>query len=387
MSQDNFSSTLDLFKGYWVNLYVSEEIIKGKLMGVEEDHLILENENNYIFYYSLDKIQAITKNTKQFQAEEISSKYLKTTSLKELLDSLINSWVSILCLNKQTFSGIVNEVDSDFVTLISGEERILIKLTHVSNIVMGVIEDNSNNSDSETDEEEQNEEEQNEEEQNETEVTYQYVELEDSSNESNDIVEEVTGEKVEHIKEESPEISSQSTSDNSQSIVWSQSIRPTTVENFVTEVLETSNEKEKSSKSNRDSSSSKQEKSKKSSKSSSKNSKSKSSSKKEGSSKKEVSETKVEEVKQEVNSEKTNKEVTALKFADTANIFGLMKEMKEIKESKKETNSKDTTSAMNLQQDEESRLIRFAGEPITRDSKEAFPYAGWPSRRNRANRF
>ncbi|MED3564237.1 hypothetical protein [Bacillus xiapuensis] len=385
MSQDNFSSTLDLLKGYWVNLYVSEEIIKGKLMGVEEDHLILENENNYIFYYSLDKIQAITKNTKQFQAEEISSEYLQTTSLKELLDSLTNSWVSILCLNKQTFSGIVNEVDSDFVTLISGEERILIKLTHVSNIVKGIIEDNSNNSDSVTSEEEQNEEEKNKEEQNETEVTYQYGELEVSSNESNDIVEEVTAEKVEQIEEESPEISSQSTSDNSQSIVWSKSIRPTTVEKFVTEVLETSNEKEKSTKSNRDSSSSsKQEKSKKSSKSSSKNSKSKSSSKKEGSSKKEVSGTKVEEVKQEVKSEKTNKEVTALKFADTANIFGLIKE---IKESKKETNSKDTTSAMNLQQDEESRLIRFAGEPITRDSKEAFPYAGWPNRRNRANRF
>lgn len=55
MSQDRFSSTLDLLKGFSVNLYVGEEVVKGKLMGVEEDHIILENENNYIFYYSLDK--------------------------------------------------------------------------------------------------------------------------------------------------------------------------------------------------------------------------------------------------------------------------------------------------------------------------------------------
>jgi chemotaxis protein histidine kinase CheA len=137
MGSDNFSSTVDLLKGYNVDLYVGEEIIKGKLMGVETDHIILEDENKYVYYYSIDKIQAITKNTKQYKGEDITTEFMKTQSLADLLSSLKNSWVSILCLNKQSFSGVLSIVDSDFVTLINGEDRILIKISHISNILKG----------------------------------------------------------------------------------------------------------------------------------------------------------------------------------------------------------------------------------------------------------
>ncbi|MDM5326564.1 hypothetical protein [Neobacillus sp. CF12] len=137
MGSDNFSSTVDLLKGYNVNLFVGEEIIKGKLMGVETDHIILEDENAYVYYYSIDKIHAITKNTKQYKGEEITTEFVKTQSLADLLNSLKNSWVSILCLNKQSFDGVLGFVDADFVTLINGENRILIKISHISNILKG----------------------------------------------------------------------------------------------------------------------------------------------------------------------------------------------------------------------------------------------------------
>jgi hypothetical protein len=42
-----------------------------------------------------------------------------------------------LCLNKQSFDGVLGFVDSDFVTLINGENRILIKISHISNILKG----------------------------------------------------------------------------------------------------------------------------------------------------------------------------------------------------------------------------------------------------------
>ncbi|MEH7331954.1 hypothetical protein V7161_04900 [Neobacillus drentensis] len=144
MGTENFSSTLDLLLGFNVNLYVGEEVYKGKLIGVEPDHVILENENNYIYYYSLDQVQAITKNTKQFQGEETETEFLKTQSLTEVLNSLKQSWVTILCLNKRSFNGILSHVNSDYATLISGEERILIKLTHISNILKGFIQENEN---------------------------------------------------------------------------------------------------------------------------------------------------------------------------------------------------------------------------------------------------
>ena len=66
MGLDKFSAALDLLIGYKVNLYVGEDVFYGKLIGVEADHVMLETENKYIFYYNIDKIQAITKNTRQF---------------------------------------------------------------------------------------------------------------------------------------------------------------------------------------------------------------------------------------------------------------------------------------------------------------------------------
>lgn len=141
MGLDKFSAALDLLKGFHVNLFVGEDVFKGKLIGVETDHVVLETNDKYIFYYNIDKIQAVTKNTKQFQPEKSTVHFQKTQSLKELLHTFQNSWVTILSLNKQKFGGVLSEIDEDFATLINGEERILIKLTHIANILKGFIKE------------------------------------------------------------------------------------------------------------------------------------------------------------------------------------------------------------------------------------------------------
>jgi hypothetical protein len=144
MSVDHFSSTLDSLIGFNVNLYVGEQVYKGKLIGVEADHVIIENENNYIFYYKINQIQAITKNTKQFQGEETTSEYLKTQSLREVLDTLTNSWVTIFCISKQKFTGILSKVSTDYITLINGADGILIQLANIANVIKGELKDEDN---------------------------------------------------------------------------------------------------------------------------------------------------------------------------------------------------------------------------------------------------
>ncbi|MEH7545990.1 hypothetical protein V7306_09285, partial [Neobacillus vireti] len=81
------------------------------------------------------------KNTKQFQPEKATVEFQKTQSLMELLHSFQYSWVTILSINKQSFYGVLSEIDEDFVTLINGEERILIKVTHISNILKGFLKE------------------------------------------------------------------------------------------------------------------------------------------------------------------------------------------------------------------------------------------------------
>ncbi|MEH7356106.1 hypothetical protein V7150_21555 [Neobacillus drentensis] len=146
---------MDLLKGFNVNLYVDEEVFKGTLIGVEADHVVLETENKYIFYYNIDKIQAVTKNTRQFQPEKTTSEFQKTQRLTDLLRSFLHSWITILCTNKQRFSGVLSEIDTDFATLINGEDRIYIKLTYVSNILKGYIKEEKRTQ-NETTENEQN---------------------------------------------------------------------------------------------------------------------------------------------------------------------------------------------------------------------------------------
>ncbi|NRD79530.1 DUF2642 domain-containing protein [Bacillus sp. BRMEA1] len=144
MSVDQFKSTLNSLIGFNVSLYVGEQVYKGKLISVEPDHVIIENENNYIFYYNISQIQAITKNTKQFQGEEITSEYLKTQSLKQVLDSLTNSWVTIFCTSKQKFSGILSKVGADFITLINGADGILIQNSNIANVIKGEMKEQEN---------------------------------------------------------------------------------------------------------------------------------------------------------------------------------------------------------------------------------------------------
>jgi hypothetical protein len=148
MGLEKFKSSLDLLLGFNVNLYIGEDVFNGKLIGVETDHIIMEDENNYVFYYSIDQIQAITKNTKLFKSEEPTTNFLKTQSLTEVLNSFRHSWVSILCVNKQKFNGILSQVDEDFATLIDGEERILIKISQISNILKGYYNEEATNTDS-----------------------------------------------------------------------------------------------------------------------------------------------------------------------------------------------------------------------------------------------
>lgn len=70
MGLDKISSSLDLLLGYNVNLYIGEEMVTGKLIGVERDHIIMEDENNYVFYYSFEQIQAITKIRNYFRVKK-----------------------------------------------------------------------------------------------------------------------------------------------------------------------------------------------------------------------------------------------------------------------------------------------------------------------------
>ncbi|MEH7158855.1 hypothetical protein [Neobacillus drentensis] len=403
MGLDKFSAALDLLKGFDVNLYVGEDVFKGKLIGVEADHVVLETENKYIFYYNIDKIQAITKNTKSFQPEKTTAKFQKTQSLKDLLQSFQHSWVTILSINKQKFTGVLSEIDTDFATLINGEERILIKLTHISNILKGFIREeaakssSSNDSDKNKDSGNKNE----------------------SKDESKSSAKKEDSDKEDSKKEEKSKSESKNDSKGSDkkqkvdkkqetvvmeetnsTMVWSQPIKiESTMVQTKDDVPSSIFRIKKSHSEEKDSAKTSSELKKTIDDMGTKD-------------------TKTEEVRSsrpkgndQQKDMKAGKESAIMQQTDNIPAPPFKIQKTEVKSAKiQETASNSSTSpnqAMNKtenakpvvettsnnnqnvwkQKEKEQKVFRFAGEPVSNDSQRAFPFAGWPNRNNRTSRF
>ena len=412
MGREKFSAALDLLKGFEVNLFVGEDIFKGKLIGVEADHVVLETENNYIFYYNIVKIQAITKNTKKFQPEKTTARFQKTQSLVDLLQSFQHTWVTILSINKQRFTGVLSEIDEDFATLINGEERILIKLAHVSNILKGFIKeeapDKSSSKGNDKNEAKDKSDSSSDKDDSKKEEKSKSESKEDSKNSDKKQKSEKNDKNDKKDKNEKKQDTIVMEESNN-TMVWSQPIKiEATMVQTKDEILSTSVKTKKSSHAEeKDSSktSSEMKKSKEQSTRDKKSEETKSSTSKESDQSKEM-----KPVKESVsfqNNDNTpapplklqNSEVKTTKTQDTSipvKTFSIQNQATKKPENKAENKAENKTNDMNTnsnsqnvwkQKEQEKKVFRFAGEPANEDNQKGFPFAGWPNRNNRATRF
>jgi hypothetical protein len=409
MGLDKFSSSLDLLLGFNVNLYIGEDIYNGKLIGVETDYVIMEDENNYVFYYSIEQIQAITKNTKLFQSEEITTDFLRTQSLTDVLNSFRHSWVTILCLNKQKFNGILSQVDEDFATLINGEERILIKLTHISNILKGFVNEEETNTDSTNASSQSNAEngsnakaesdatsnESNKKAENKSSSNAK-AESDATSNESNKKAENKSGSSSKEDNSNSAKSSSQKEKSKQQqevtakmdeiepnnTMVWSQPIKieATMVQSkdeFSSNILKT--KKSTDLKKSKDDMGTKDNNFEEV-----KSSKSKSNEQPK----------EMNLVKESVFIQKTDNEpAPPFKLQNSEVKSSKTQEATKPATKKTENTITNENSATNnsqnvwKQREKEQKVFRFAGELVGSDNQRAFPFAGWPNRNNQTSRF
>ncbi|WP_312473137.1 hypothetical protein [Neobacillus sp.] len=388
MGGDKFSAALDLLKGFNVNLYVGEEVFNGKLIGVEADHVVLETDNKYIFYYNIDQIQAITKNTKQFQPEKAKTNFQTTQSLLELLHSFQHSWVRILSVNKQKFSGVLSEIDADFATLINGEERILIKLSHVSNILKGVIKEEEKKSEVSKEHTKKENEAKGKgtfsthktEDKIENKVKSSIKEAFNASENKTKTASQI--EKTEYQQEMEVQAKVKEHNDHME---WSQPLITETAVTQPTIEAITNNIESKKQKTDVTLPKATDEKKKNSNDMKISNNKTKKSSKekKKSNHERKHREEKNEEPKINKTIEKTKEtkpvnEVARPIKMETAPPSIIPTTNKEVKAVSEESSLNN--QSLSKQKEHESRGFRFAGEPVSRESDPTFPFAGWPNR-------
>jgi len=393
MGLEKFSAALDLLIGFQVNLYVGEDIFKGKLIGVEADHVVLETEGKYIFYYNIDKIQAITKNTKQFQPEKATVEFQKTQSLNELLLSFQYSWVTILTINKQSFYGVLSEIDEDFVTLINGEERILIKIIHVSNILKGFIKEKPKKKAPEKNETKNQDKEtkgSNEEKESKESKQTNHAKKEDKDDTCQS-PKEYTADQI-TVSEHKPcekcdEVESSDKMELNHLMVWSNSIKAESL------VKETKDHNSSIDKKHQDKNESMQMPKKEM-----KKPKNEMSTK--GTKKDDLNSSKSNEKKSNKETEKTSKQPSSLSSSkkeqknDKPQETGsaskpVVSQHVTVKKSEATSNEKVYNDTKNVwkQKDQETRAFRFTGEPVPKNKERTFPFAGWPSKNDRTFRF
>jgi small nuclear ribonucleoprotein (snRNP)-like protein len=141
VSSPYFSETLKSLIGYSIGIFSNDgTLIKGSLVDVKEDYLILQNDKEEHFYHHLNQIKSISKNAKDIQTNKINHDYLQAEKLHEVLEQCKRSWVTINCHNDQVLTGFLSNVFDDHLILISGEEKVIMQNSYISNIFSGFYE-------------------------------------------------------------------------------------------------------------------------------------------------------------------------------------------------------------------------------------------------------
>ena len=116
----------------------------GRLLAAHEDHITLLTEDEGIIYYKTQHIKSLTlnaKNESEFDFEVPRGfKFITAKDFKSVLEKLNHRWVKINRGGPETLEGIIvmDDVNDDFITIVSHEEIIKLSMFHIRNISYGV---------------------------------------------------------------------------------------------------------------------------------------------------------------------------------------------------------------------------------------------------------
>ena len=113
----------------------------GFILGTSNSHFALNTEKDGIVYYQYFHIKSLTeypKNELGLSADEIEQyEYREHEDFTDLLNSSRHQWVRINRGGPEKIEGILEDANSDFVTVISKEEVVHLATFHIRSISFG----------------------------------------------------------------------------------------------------------------------------------------------------------------------------------------------------------------------------------------------------------
>ncbi|MDI2589639.1 hypothetical protein OR571_21670 [Psychrobacillus sp. NEAU-3TGS] len=128
-----------------IGLYLENSLfIEGILLDVKQDHIAV-NIDGKVCYFTLEHIQAISNNAKDFHVlPKNAINYLNSSDLIGVLKQLKYNWVTINSLGNQELFGVLSNIFEDFIIVINHQELHYIAKSHIANIHKGIFEKEKN---------------------------------------------------------------------------------------------------------------------------------------------------------------------------------------------------------------------------------------------------
>ncbi|WP_404451128.1 hypothetical protein LG329_12345 [Virgibacillus necropolis] len=114
-------------------VYPGPHTIKGLLVDIKEDYLILKNEKDLTHYIKLDNIKELTKNTKNLKVRDLSDiKFVNKPNFVELLKAFENEWLTVSRDGTEAIEGFLSNVHNVYITFIVNDEISFIPISQIA---------------------------------------------------------------------------------------------------------------------------------------------------------------------------------------------------------------------------------------------------------------
>jgi spore coat protein B len=110
----------------------------GQLLEVEEDYFVLLTKEDGVLYYKGHHVKSLTNNLKKGLDFNLTIPedftYIGGNCFKEVLCNLKYHWVTLNRGGHEKYEGVMDDVNDEYITMVSNEEVIRVAMFHIRNI-------------------------------------------------------------------------------------------------------------------------------------------------------------------------------------------------------------------------------------------------------------
>ncbi|MFS0599754.1 DUF2642 domain-containing protein [Peribacillus frigoritolerans] len=146
MKKQNFQEALHSLIGFNVSIISDDKTVHdGVVLDVKSDFIVIQMNPDKPCYFNLNQVYALSKNTKEFQAQILDQEPTQKQSFTELINELKGNWVTVKRDNNLTFDGFLSTVTNNYIVLINKDKQLYVQLSNILYIFKGI--DNKESSD------------------------------------------------------------------------------------------------------------------------------------------------------------------------------------------------------------------------------------------------